>query len=58
MTVLIVTQRCSTVRNADLIVVVSDGELAGVGTHDELTASCTVYRDICLSQQTEKEAAR
>ena len=58
MTVLIVTQRCSTVRNADLILVVSDGELAGVGTHDELTASCTVYRDICLSQQTEKEAAR
>ena len=58
MTVLIVTQRCSTVRNADLILVVSDGELAGVGTHDELTAGCAIYRDICLSQQTEKEAAR
>lgn len=58
MTVLIVTQRCSTVRSADLILVISDGVLAGKGTHDELMAGCEVYRDICLSQQTEKEAAR
>ena len=57
MTVVMVTQRCSTVRNADLILVINDGALAGQGTHDELMAGCEVYRDICRSQQTEKEAA-
>ena len=57
MTVVMVTQRCSTVRNADLILVINDGALAGQGTHDELMADCEVYRDICRSQQTEKEAA-
>lgn len=57
MTVLIVTQRSSTVKNADLILVMGDGELAGCGTHKELFERCEVYRDICLSQQSETEAA-
>lgn len=58
MTVIIVTQRCSTIRNADLILVMDDGELAGQGTHEELFDSCETYRDICLSQLSETEAKR
>lgn len=57
-TVLIVTQRCSTIKNADLILVLSDGELAGAGTHNELFESCRTYREIYLSQQHEKEAQK
>ena len=60
MTVIIVTQRCSTIKNADLILVLSDGELAGAGTHDELFESCEAYREIYLSQQhtsSEKEVS-
>ncbi|MCI6824126.1 MAG: ABC transporter ATP-binding protein/permease [Ruminococcus bromii] len=56
MTVIIVTQRCSTIRNADLILVMDDGELSGQGTHEELFDSCETYRDICLSQLSETEA--
>ncbi len=56
MTVIIVTQRCSTIRNADLILVMDDGELVGQGTHEELFDSCETYRDICLSQLSETEA--
>lgn len=56
MTVFILTQRCSTIRNADLILVMDDGELAGQGTHEELFDSCETYRDICLSQLSETEA--
>lgn len=58
MTVLIVTQRCSTIRNADKILVLSDGQLVGQGRHDELFERCEVYRDICLSQLREEEVAR
>jgi ATP-binding cassette subfamily B protein len=50
-TVIIVTQRCSTIKNADLILVLSDGELAGAGTHVELINNCSVYREIFQSQQ-------
>lgn len=57
-TVLIVTQRCSTIKNADLILVLSDGKLAGQGTHSELFENCEVYRDICLSQLSETEVAK
>ena len=57
-TVLIVTQRCSTIKNADLILVLSDGRLAGQGRHEELFERCEVYRDICLSQLSETEVAR
>ena len=57
MTVIIVSQRCATVKNADLILVMGDGQLAGAGTHRELYDNCEVYRDICLSQQQGEEAA-
>ncbi len=63
-TVMIVTQRCSTIKNADLILVLHDGELAGAGKHDDLFETCGVYREICLSQQSgsntgdKKEAAK
>ena len=57
MTVIIVTQRSATVKNADLILVMGDGELAGKGTHRKLFETCEIYREICLSQQSETEAA-
>lgn len=56
MTVVIVTQRCSTIKNADLILVLDDGLLVGKGTHDELFETCGAYREICLSQLNETEA--
>ena len=56
MTVLIVTQRSTTVKSADLILVVHDGMLAGQGTHEALFETCEIYRDICLSQQREEAA--
>lgn len=56
MTVIIVTQRCSTIKNADLILVLDDGRLVGKGTHDELYENCETYREICLSQLKETEA--
>ena len=58
MTVLIVTQRCSTIKNADLILVLSDGRLAGAGKHEELFESCAAYRDICLSQLSDAEVKK
>lgn len=54
-TVLIVTQRVSTILSADQIVVLNDGEIAGVGTHKELMASSDVYREIALSQLSKEE---
>jgi ATP-binding cassette, subfamily B, multidrug efflux pump len=50
-TVLMIAQRVSSVREADRIVVLDDGKIAGVGTHEELFASNAIYREICLSQQ-------
>ncbi len=58
MTVIIVTQRCSTIKNADLILVLDDGCLAGCGRHEQLFEGCEVYREICLSQLSEAEAER
>lgn len=55
MTVFIVSQRATTIRYADQIVVLDDGKMAGCGTHAELLKSCDVYREICLSQLSEKE---
>lgn len=53
MTVFIVSQRASTIMNSDKIVVMDDGEIAGIGTHIELLANCEVYKEICQSQQIE-----
>ncbi len=49
-TVLMISQRASTIKNADRILVLDDGCQAGLGTHEELLASCPVYREICESQ--------
>ncbi len=49
-TVFIVSQRTSSIRHADKIVVLDDGAAAGIGTHDELLESCSVYREIYESQ--------
>jgi ABC-type multidrug transport system fused ATPase/permease subunit len=49
-TLFIVSQRTSSILHADLILVLDDGEVVGTGTHDELLASCEVYRDIYRSQ--------
>ncbi len=56
-TVIIVAQRVGTILHADRIVVLEDGAVAGIGTHEELMASCQTYREIVLSQVTEEEAA-
>ena len=52
-----VSQRVSAVKQADLILVMDDGRLAGAGTHEELLASCEVYQEICRSQERGEEAA-
>ena len=51
MTVFIVSQRVSSIRHADKILVLDDGELAGIGTHEQLFSDCELYREICQSQQ-------
>jgi ATP-binding cassette subfamily B protein len=56
-TVIIVAQRVGTILHADRIVVLEDGGIAGIGTHDELMATCDTYREIVLSQVTEEEVA-
>ena len=50
MTVFIVSQRSSSIRHADQIIVLDDGEIAGIGTHEELLSGCTVYQEIYYSQ--------
>ncbi|MDO5150029.1 MAG: ABC transporter ATP-binding protein [Oscillospiraceae bacterium] len=54
-TVIIVAQRIGTIKNADRILVLSDGKAAGLGTHEELLRNCPVYREIALSQLSEEE---
>ena len=53
----LISQRTSSIRHADEILVLDDGRLAGVGTHDALLRSCPVYQEICRSQD-KKEAAQ
>lgn len=55
LTTVIVSQRVSTVRDADMICVLDHGSVAGLGTHDELCASCQLYREICQSQLRREE---
>jgi ATP-binding cassette, subfamily B, multidrug efflux pump len=56
-TVIIVAQRVGTILHADRIVVLEDGGVAGIGTHDELMQTCDTYREIVLSQLSEEEVA-
>ena len=56
-TCLIVAQRIGTIRHADRIVVLDDGEVAGIGTHDELMKNCEVYKQIAMSQLSADELA-
>lgn len=56
-TMFLVSQRISTVRGADFIVVLDDGKAVGIGKHDDLFENCPVYREICLSQLEKEEAA-
>lgn len=56
MTQVIVSQRISTIRDADLILVLDDGSAVGMGTHKELLESCEIYREICATQIPEELA--
>lgn len=58
MTVFLVSQRAATVRHADLILVLEEGCLAGMGVHKDLLQTCDVYREICLSQLSKEEVER
>ena len=53
--VLIIAQRVSTIRHANCIVVLNEGEMAGIGTHEELLETCPVYREIYESQTKEAQ---
>ena len=50
-TVVLISQRVSSIRHADKIVVLDDGRMAGLGTHAELKNTCPVYQEICRSQE-------
>ena len=56
-TKLIVAQRIGTIRDADRIIVLDDGQIAGMGTHDELMKTCEVYQQIAYSQLSKEELA-
>ena len=58
MTVFIVSQRATTIKQADTILVLDDGRRAGMGSHKELLKECSVYREICLSQLSKEEVER
>ena len=54
-TLLVVTQRVSTIRNAEQIIVLDDGRIVGTGTHKELMENCDTYKEIALSQLSKEE---
>jgi ATP-binding cassette subfamily B protein len=56
-TSLIVAQRIGTIMDADQIIVLDEGKVAGKGTHKELLRDCAVYREIAMSQLSEEELA-
>ena len=55
--VLIIAQRVSTIQHASHIIVLHEGQMAGIGTHDELLKNCSVYREIYESQTKEAQEA-
>ncbi len=57
-TIIIVAQRINTIMDADTIIVLDDGKMAGIGTHSELLETCEVYKEIALSQLSEEELGR
>ena len=54
-TLIIVAQRIGTIKNADKIIVLDDGKIAGIGTHNDLLETCDVYKEIVLSQLSKEE---
>ena len=56
-TILLVTQRVATVKNADQIIVLDEGKIVGKGTHQELMKDCATYQEIASSQLSEEELA-
>lgn len=58
MTVFLVSQRAATIKHADLILVLDEGQMVGMGIHKELLGTCEVYREICLSQLSKEEVER
>ena len=57
MTQVVISQRVSAIRHADLILVLDEGRLVGSGTHEDLVAGCDVYREICESQLEREEVS-
>ena len=57
-TFIIVAQRINTILDADQIIVLDDGKIAGIGTHEELLATCAIYKEIALSQLSEEELGK
>ena len=57
-TFIIVAQRINTILDADQIIVLDDGKIAGIGTHKELLSSCAIYKEIALSQLSEEELSK
>ena len=55
-TVFFVSQRTSSIQNADMILVLDDGKIAGQGTHEQLLKSCNIYREIYETQFKKEEA--
>ena len=55
MTIFIVSQRTSAFSGADMIIVLDDGQISGIGTHDELLETCPIYKEIYDSQFSERE---
>lgn len=53
-TTIMISQRASSLTGADLIIVLDDGKVAGIGKHDELIKNCDIYKEICLSQVQEE----
>ncbi|OYO87007.1 hypothetical protein CG709_14440 [Lachnotalea glycerini] len=54
-TVIIVSQRANCIKHADNIIVLEEGHIAGIGTHEQLFETCNTYKEICLSQLSSEE---